>query len=89
MLVVLGPVMSQFVGMQKSLAIGTVAALGAFLLTILFTRWDRLRLAAVGANIEWRSPQSLRHRIQLLVCSSSEFGRVLFTRLATCTGNVQ
>lgn len=56
MLAVLNPVMSRFSGTQKSLAVGTIAAVGVFVLTILFTRWDSLQLAAVGANIERRSP---------------------------------
>jgi membrane protease YdiL (CAAX protease family) len=55
MLVVLGPLMSRFAGMQKSLAVGTVATLGAFALTILFARWDRLPLAAIGANVDWQT----------------------------------
>ena len=42
-------------GLWPDLVLGTVASLGAFGLTMLFVRWERLRLEDVGAAPAWRS----------------------------------
>ena len=42
-------------GLWPDLVLGTVASLGAFGLTVLFVRWERLHLEDVGAAPAWRS----------------------------------
>lgn len=42
-------------GPWQSLVAGTIASLGAFVLTVLFVKWERLRLENVGARFSRRS----------------------------------
>src|SRR5262245_40203660 len=55
LLIVANPLMSRLAGKQKGLAIATATMLGAFALTIVFTRFDGWSLEKVGAKVEWRS----------------------------------
>jgi membrane protease YdiL (CAAX protease family) len=54
-LAAMSPLTRQLPGRWSDLALGTVAGLGAFALTALFVRWERLRLEDVGAEPAWRS----------------------------------
>ena len=49
------PIGSKLRGKWPELVTGTLASLGAFGLTVLFVRWEKLRLADVGAAINARS----------------------------------
>jgi uncharacterized protein len=49
MLVVASPLLPQMAGWWPEITLGTAAALGAFVLTLLFVRWEGLRLHNVGA----------------------------------------
>ena len=53
----------------QGIVIGTVASLGAFALTVLFLRWDGLRLNDIGAAVNGRSGA-----LYLVRCAAS--GRV-------------
>lgn len=50
-----GPILHGLRGQWSPVAVGGAAALGAFVLTVLFTRWDQIQLKDVGAAIAWRS----------------------------------
>ena len=43
-------------GAAQQLATGVIAAVGAFVVTWLFARWDKLRLCDVGANVGINGP---------------------------------
>jgi uncharacterized protein len=49
------PIAASLRGSWPELAIGTVAGLGAFALTMLFVRWEKLRMVDVGAALGPRS----------------------------------
>jgi membrane protease YdiL (CAAX protease family) len=49
------PLTRKIPGPWADFVLGTVASLGAFALTVLFVRWERLRLEDVGAAPAWRS----------------------------------
>ena len=48
-LAVASPIGSKFPNQWSELIIGTLGSLGAFILTVLFVRWEKLSLADVGA----------------------------------------
>jgi uncharacterized protein len=54
-LATVGPLMPGVTGQWSQAAVGVASALGAFLLTALFSRWDQIKLKDVGAAIERRS----------------------------------
>jgi uncharacterized protein len=54
-LAAIAPLAPRDSGPTPGLFIGTVASLGAFLLTLLFVRWEGLRLADVGASADRKS----------------------------------
>jgi membrane protease YdiL (CAAX protease family) len=54
-LAVASPIGSKFPGTWPELIAGTLASLGAFALTLLFVRWEKLSLADVGAAMNGRS----------------------------------
>ena len=49
------PIASKLSGKWPEVFTGTLASLGAFSLTVLFVRWEKLRLADVGVAIDARS----------------------------------
>jgi hypothetical protein len=51
LLAVTAPLAPRGSGPTPALFIGTLAGLGALVLTVLFVRWDGLRLADVGAAL--------------------------------------
>jgi uncharacterized protein len=53
------PFASRLPAATQGIVIGTVASLGAFALTVLFLRWDGLRLNDIGAAFNGRSPLRL------------------------------
>lgn len=55
MLAAAAPVVARVSGKWSQFLTGTLASIGAFALTALFVRWERLRLADVGAAINARS----------------------------------
>jgi membrane protease YdiL (CAAX protease family) len=55
MLATAAPVAARVSGMWSQFLTGALASIGAFALTVLFVRWDRLSLADVGAAINARS----------------------------------
>ncbi len=59
MLAATAPLAPRGSGPTPELFIGTVTGLGAFLLTLLFVRWEGLRLADVGAALDRQSLQRL------------------------------
>jgi membrane protease YdiL (CAAX protease family) len=58
-LAAVAPIAKKLPGKWLEFVIGTVASLGAFALTALFVRWERLRLKDVGAAADAGSPARL------------------------------
>lgn len=54
-LIVAAPLGSRFPGQWPKVAIGAMTSIAAFALTVLFVRWDGIRLADVGAALGGRS----------------------------------
>lgn len=54
-LVFAGPVAKYSPAWRLNLTVGTVSSAGALFLTMIFVRWDGIRLADVGAAFNWRS----------------------------------